>query len=823
MSLQSLRQQLRIEDACSELEARLQADPTVRAEEYLADNPQWAGSESALDLIYTEYLARGELARRELADELQERFPELAAEFRRQLAFDELTADPQCFDSRSQQCDSTFDDRGGGLVQVAGSAELVASRYELLEEVGRGGAGVVFRARQVDLDRIVALKLLTVRLDDADSLGLRLSLEGTVIARLQHPNIVQVFEVGQRDTQAFLSLEYCDGGTLARRIACSRMPVCEAAELVRTLAAAIDAAHRAGIVHRDLKPANILFTAERVAKIADFGLAKILEDESQHTRTGAILGTPCYIAPEQIGDSGYGITPSTDIYALGAILYELLTGRPPFVAATTIATLRQVQCDEPIPPRRLVKSVPRDLETICLKCLEKRPHERYATARELADDLGRFIEHRPVSARPVGWLSRLGRQVRRRPAVWGLAATLLLSLTAGAGIAAFNTYKIKLQRTATDIAFASAFQRCNDLYLLARNGVETTAGTLPLTEHRRDQIEEECRTFLDRYAHDVPIRHDVVSGYSAWALYHRENGNQERFEVFADKAETCARRLIHDAEEHPELRQHVPKTHYCLASLQRHRGDKSAAIEGYRRAAAFARKLLDSDQTILTKDVHACLANSHYAAALLLRNSDVTAAAAEYESACREYRAFLHQWPDDQELQLRLARCLLWKGKNLLNRNRFDDAALACDEAAGLCARSKLKASRTMYGHCTDLLRQIASALYRAGQADAAHRRYQQAIDLLEQSLAEEPALVEHHHRLARTHFQRGSCYHQQGRWGEAITAYGAAVVHFDRFLAHRPREETPWWVRSARKRVGNLQRHMEGWFQMYCQRRLAE
>jgi tetratricopeptide (TPR) repeat protein len=249
-----------------------------------------------------------------------------------------------------------------------------------------------------------------------------------------------------------------------------------------------------------------------------------------------------------------------------------------------------------------------------------------------------------------------------------------------------------------------------------------------------------------------------------------------------------------------------------LAALQRHRGDKSAAIEDYRRAAGFARELLDSGQTILTKDVHECLANSHYQAAVLLRKSDITAAAAEYESACREYRALLQQWPDDQKLQLRLARCLLWRGKNLLNRNRFDDAALVCDEAAGLCARSKLKASRSMYGHCTDLLRQIALALYQAGQADAAHRRYQQAIDLSEQSLAEEPALVEHHHRLAQTHFKRGSCYHQQGRWGEAITAYGAAVVHFDRFLASKPNEETPWWVRSSRKRIGNLQRDLVLW-----------
>ena len=488
--------------------------------------------------------------RRQLVEEFQQRFPQHAAEFRRQLAFDELVDDAAQADSFSRQADSTLI---GPPVAVS-SARLTllnGDRYELLEKIGRGGAAVVYRARQVGLDRIVALKLLANRADDGP-LALRLSLEGTVIARLQHPNIVQVFEVGESSGQVFLRSRYREGGTLEERIARSRLPVREAAALMRTLASAIHAAHRVGIVHRDLKPANILFTAEGTPKIADFGLAKLLEEESRETRTGAILGTPCYIAPEQIGDSGYGITPATDIYALGAILYELLAGRPPFVSATAMATLRQVQSDEPTSPRRLERSVPRDVETICLKCLEKRPHLRYATAGQLADDLQRFLEHRPVTARPIGWASRLGRHVRRRPAVWGLAATLLLSLMVGAGIAGLNAYQLRVQRTATDLAFASAFQRCNDLFLLARKGVETTAGTLPLAENVRDEITIEFRTFLDRYADDVPIRHDVVHGYWVLALYQREIGDQKQFEQFADIADALAHRLIREADEYPQ-------------------------------------------------------------------------------------------------------------------------------------------------------------------------------------------------------------------------------------------------------------------------------
>lgn len=811
MSLRSLRESLRIEDACSELEARLQTDPTVRAELYLADRPDWTDTDSALDLIYTEYITRGELARRRLVEELQERFPQLAADFRRQLAFDELAGDAPQVDSYPQRTASTLiEPRGAASVAAAspGPAKLIGDRYEILDELGRGGAAVVFRARQADLDRIVALKLLTNRVED-DPLALRLSLEGTVLARLQHPNIVQVFEVGEMGGQIFLALEYCEGGTLEAKIAEALLPVREAAELVRTLAWAIDAAHRVGIVHRDLKPANILFTADGIPKIADFGLAKLLEDESRHTRTGAILGTPCYIAPEQIGDSGNGITPAADIYALGAILYELLTGRPPFVAATALATLRQVLADEPVSPRRLERGVPRDLETICLKCLEKRPHERYATAGQLADDLGQFLEHRPVSARPVGFLSRLGRQVRRRPAFWGLAATLLLTITAGAGMAGLNAYQLRVQRLATDIAFASAFQRCNDLFLLAHRGVETTAGTLPLGDHQRAQITLEFSTFLNRYANEVPIRHDVVYGYSALAQYYRGNAEQEQFELFADKTAACGRRLIREADKYPNSRQHVPGAHYHLATLEKDRGHKEAAIEGYRRAAAAARVLLDSGQAILTKDVHECLANSHYWAAALLGARDPSSAVAEYESAYREYRALVHQWPDDQALRARFANCLLWTGTYLLKEKRFDDAARTCDEAVGIFASSNLAIEPTKIGQCANLLRQFALTLYQTGQAEAAEQRYQQAIDLLEQSLAKVPTHVEHHRRLAHINFQRGSCYHRAGRWNAAIAAYHAAAEHFDQLLAQNPNEVIPWWVKSSRKRIGNIQREL--------------
>jgi tetratricopeptide (TPR) repeat protein/tRNA A-37 threonylcarbamoyl transferase component Bud32 len=857
MSGASQRQAYDVSDACGELETRLRSDPSVRVESYLAERPEWANdAETALDLVYTEYVTRCELQQQSLTQEFYRRFPQYAVELERQLAFDALTGDVQPLDSYSQCLDSTQRGDGDRTPIEPPTAELVGARYELLEEIGRGGAAVVYRARQVDLDRIVAIKVLTASLENDRALRLRFFFEGTLIARLQHANIVQVIEVGQWDGRAYLALEYCDGGTLADRITHSTPSIRESAALVRTLALAMHEAHRAGIVHRDLKPANILFTAEGVVKIADFGVAKLMEESPSHTRTGAILGTLCYIAPEQTADSSHNITPAADVYALGAILYELLTGKPPLVAATAVATLQRVQTEDPVSPRRLVKGVPRDLETICLKCLQKQPHERYATAGQLADDLQRFLEHRPVIARPVGVLSRLTRHVRRRPVVWGLAATLLLSLVAGGSIAAWNAHQIRIQRLATDIAFASAFQRCNDLFLLARSGVETTAGKLPLSDNLRAQIADEFSTFLDRYADETPVRHDVVYGYYSLALYHRRDGDQVRFKQFADKCDAGARRLLRDVEQYPQLRQHVPTAYYCLAMLDSHRGQKAHAIEGYRRAAAMARQLLNSGQAVLTKDVHSVLAKSHYRAAALLKKAEPTAAMKEYASACREYRAMLRQWPDDAmldrnladshywfatflartssssaaqenelacrayrmlvrrsphdaDLQLRFAKCLQQQGKYLEQAQQFDDAVRACEEAVGICCSPELRAQPEMRGECAHLLGQMAWVLYRSGQYEAADRAIEQAVQRLEQSLAKDPERVEDRHVLAKLHFQRGSCCHRRGLLDQAIAAYRAAAENFDQVLAINPQAETPRWVKSSRKRVGNIQREL--------------
>ena len=323
----------------------------------------------------------------------------------------------------------------GRQTQATGASLPAVPGYEIVAELGRGGMGVVYQARQYSLKRLVALKMILAGLHADATARVRFRTEAEAVARLQHPNIVQIYEVGESDGRPFLSLEYTDGGSLLQKVAGTAQPEREAARLVETLARAVHYTHQRGILHRDLKPTNVLLTAGGTPKITDFGLAKVLDADVGPTRSETLLGTPSYMAPEQAAGDTTKVGASADVYSLGAILYELLTGRAPFQGATPLCTLEQVRTQEPVPPRRWRRSLSVDLETICLKCLEKEPGKRYPSAEALADDLRCFLEGQPIRARPVPVWQRLWRSARRRPALvaWALGVAALVCLLLSAG------------------------------------------------------------------------------------------------------------------------------------------------------------------------------------------------------------------------------------------------------------------------------------------------------------------------------------------------------------------------------------------------------
>ena len=316
--------------------------------------------------------------------------------------------------------------------------------YELFEELARGGMGIVFKARQTRINRVVALKVMAAGQFAAPDFVERFRTEAEAVASLDDPHIVPIYEVGECEGQPFFSMRFVEVGSLALRISNRALAgtIREAVELLRKLAWAVHHAHQRGILHRDVKPGNILLDAKGEPHLTDFGLAKLVEKDSTLTRTMAMLGTPSYMSPEQARGGAKQLTTAVDVYGLGAVFYELLTGRPPFAGGTTMETVRQVLEQEPVRPRGLIPSVDRDLETICLKCLEKNPARRYGSAEALAEDLQRWLNHEPILARRSTLPERVVKWMRRNPKV--AALTVLLHVVFVVGLAGILTMSVRL-------------------------------------------------------------------------------------------------------------------------------------------------------------------------------------------------------------------------------------------------------------------------------------------------------------------------------------------------------------------------------------------
>jgi tetratricopeptide (TPR) repeat protein len=662
--------------------------------------------------------------------------------------------------------------------------------YEVLGELGRGGAGVVYKARQVTLDRLVALKVLAIGPYAGAAERLRFQREAEAVARLRHPNIVQIHEVGESNGNPYLALEYLSGGNLAAKLAGQPQPPRQAAELLQTLARVIHFAHQQHILHRDLKPGNVLLDADGTPKVADFGLARqIVAGETlaavrdRLTPTGAVLGTPSYMAPEQAGGATRQLGPAVDVYALGTILYEMLTGRPPFLGETLTDTLMQVLDAEPVPPRRLNPRTPRDLETICLKCLEKRPGARYASAAELADDLGRFLDGQPIQARPAGRLERALKWARRRPAQ---AALLIVStfalLAAAAGITGHLIQLHDRNEALANALAAEERQRQRNVQLLRVTlEVQSDYGfylddqlkPLPHLTRLREQLLEKRLAFyqpiLDQEPDDPVMRQTQGLAYLAVGVIRQRLARYDE----AEKAYRAAlERLDLPAEQaSPASRAFLGKVCVQYGTLlnTQNRDDEAGRQleEGERLLEQTVRDAPDDNNRQLL--ALAC----HNRAVFLTKKGELEAARQSYQRAIELRQELVKHHPSEDQYQRELAGSHVNLAALALRNQRPQQAREELARAATLLRRQPLDVDNR------NLLAGVYHNLALAERRQAPQQAledFQEALKRWSDLLVEFPAVADFRRQAASTHFLLGLQYEAVKRLPEARQALCQAV-----------------------------------------------
>ena len=550
-------------------------------EDLLARHPTLGeDAEATLDVIYQEFVIRRALGESPSPEAYLRRFPAWADALVHQFAVDaalrpvnEVTVQPTDPGATGLGPLSTPD----GIMPPAPLRSI--DGHDILGELGRGGMGIVFKALDRRLNRVVAIKMVSETTFTAPAQLRRFLAEAEVIARLSHPNIIPVYAVGEEQGRPYFSVELAEGGNLSERLAKGPITSRQAAELVETLAHAVSAAHAAGIIHRDLKPSNVLLGHDGVPKISDFGLAKLLGDDSARTLSGEVLGTPSYMAPEQAEGRSLDVGPAADIYALGAILFQALTGRPPFLGASAIETMKLVVSTKAVAPRRLRPDVPRDLEQITLKCLEKDPRGRYTDAAALAADLRRFLDGRPIAARPVGPLGRLWRWSRRNPWV----AAFLLALGLGAIGSAWQAVRATGAERAAKLAEAATRKEWDR--------AQTERGRAQAERDRAEAERNRAEKSRDRAISAV----QVLVGTVTPEMRSEESRPYRQAVIAAGLRESTA--LVRELEGDPRAEFQRVHAYMALAHLEHERGEHAAAVELVRKAIPLAESLVARDPT----------------------------------------------------------------------------------------------------------------------------------------------------------------------------------------------------------------------------------
>jgi tetratricopeptide (TPR) repeat protein len=531
--------------------------------------------------------------------------------------------------------------------------------YQILGVLGRGGMGVVYLARQVGLDRRVALKMLHSPGAGADDLA-RFRLEAEAVARLAHPNIVAIYDVGWSDGRPYCALEYVEGGSLHDRIAGIPQPPRKAAELVETVARAVHAAHRAQIVHRDLKPGNILLTREGAPKVADFGLAKRLDSASDLTGSGAMVGTPSFMAPEQAVGRSREAGPAADIYALGAILYAMLAGRPPFSAGTALETLQLVVERDPDPPSRFSPNVPRDLETVCLKCLSNEPGRRYRTAWDLADDLRRFLDDKPVTARPVGRAERAWRWCRRNPAVASLAGSLAAVMIVALAVVG---WLLAVERSARRVAEVARTE--------ARDAADRAEANLRDAESARAAAESARAAAAENFRLARKVVDDCVSLTQESPAFRGDESRRAR-RVLLEALLPHHRRFL-EMDDAGKTLADAAYAHAVAARAAQDLDDYAGAVTLFRRALSILERLSAAEPGSVKLRRETAAVRGGIASSLVMTGRRAEAHA-EFAAARRLYQELEAERPDDLHIRKLSAQGRLNLGQLYAMEGRLQEA-----------------------------------------------------------------------------------------------------------------------------------------------------
>jgi serine/threonine-protein kinase len=759
--------------------------------------------------------------------------------------------------------------------------------YDLLEVLGHGGMGVIYRARDRKLNRIVALKMLRVGASASEGELLRFRAEAEAVADLDHPHIVPIFDVGEHKGQPFFSMRLMEGGSLASRIndfalgwpglRCSEAPVrststpathkptpaqiksqqSKIVNLLVIVARAVHFAHEHGILHRDLKPANIMLDGEDRPYVSDFGLAKRVEGsertvhEDSLTVTGAVVGTPSYMAPEQaLGQKGV-VTTAADVYSLGAILYELLTGQPPFQESTPLATLRQITEQEPVSPRAVSPSVDRDLETICLKCLDKDPARRYPSAAALAEDLQRFQGGEPIQARPLGRFERLTRWCRRQPVLAGLAAALVLSLVVGLGLVTWqwqraeeygqnaeakrqlaeqfaeeaqhqekeakrhetqaiaNAAEANRQKDLAEEGFLQAHRAVNDFVVRFSERVAQVPGLQSLRKELLDAALGYFQSFIKQRGHDPKLQDELAQTYVSVGRITGLIGSKVEARKAFVEARTIFEKLHHDTPTDLKIHARLASTCNSLGIKQHETGQTQDALTSLNEARSLYLECLQArpDDRQFQADLAGAWGNIGI---LYSEMGELTKAVAAYEEARTLQEKLVKRYPENLSFQLALAATFSNLGLVEGQQNKQETTSLQSSQDA-LALRKRLAAKEprnTSYQSAlADSYHNLGFAQERLGKMEDAWSSWHEAFAIRKKLVDESPNVTAYKSALASSFTQLGIEQAKKKNDQEALKNYQEARKILQVLVANNP--ETLAFRRDLAKSYFNIGVHL--------------